>query len=242
MPVAGIQQQPRRSSAVDDVVESVRSMIGSGALKVGDPLPTERDLAQQLGVSRNTVREAIKRLQAYGVIETRQKRGASIVDNCLEAMANILSFRFGHDRATFCDVQTFRRLIETGLAADIAANATPDDIADLRRINAALAGDGDPLALARADLSFHLRLLRIARNETALSVYDVLSGMIVQIMTLGKESGGGPMAMADHEGIVAALEAADEARLRRCIDAHMEQGLRYLDRAATATAEPGVKP
>ena len=238
MPIAGIQEPPKRTSAVDEVVETVRSLIGSGALKVGDPLPTERDLAQQLGVSRNTVREAIKRLQAYGVIETRQKRGASIVDNCLEAMANILSFRFGHDRATFLDIQTFRRLIETGLAADIAAHVEPADIDDLRRINAALAGDDDPLALARADLSFHLRLLRIAGNETALRVYDVLSGVIVQIMTLGKEAGGGPVAMDGHEGIVAALEAGDEALLRRRIDAHMQQGLRYLDR----TADPEVTP
>ena len=232
MPGEGLQDVPRRASAVDEVVDAFRSMIGSGTLRIGDALPTERDLAQQFGVSRNTVREAIKRLEAYGVIETRQKRGASIVDNCLDAMGNILSFRFGYDRATFTDIQTFRRLIETGLAGDIAARATAADIDALRAINADLALNRDPLTLARTDLAFHMHLLGIAGNQMALQVYDVLAGVIVQIMTLGKETDGSRLAMDSHADIIEALAARDEALLRTRIDAHMEQGLRFLDRGA----------
>lgn len=232
MPIDAFQQPPKRSTAVDSVVETFRSMIGAGSLRIGDELPTERDLARQLGVSRNTVREAIKRLEAYGVIQTRQKRGASIVDNCLDAMANILSFRFGNDIDTFRDIQTFRSLIETGLAEDIAARATPTDIADLRRINGDLATRPAAADRAAADLAFHVRLLTIAGNQTALRIYDVLSGVIVQIMTLGKEMRGTRLTMASHDEILDALETGDRQLLRTRIQDHMAIGLQFLSQAS----------
>lgn len=235
MPIDAFQQPPKRATAVDSVVDTFRSMIGAGSLRIGDELPTERDLARQLGVSRNTVREAIKRLEAYGVIETRQKRGASIVDNCLDAMANILSFRFGNDAGTFRDIQTFRSLIETGLAADIAERATPTDIADLRRINGELVTRQTAADRAAADLAFHVRLLTIAGNQTALRIYDVLSGVIVQIMTLGKEMRGTRLTMASHDEILAALESGDQALLQTRIQDHMAIGLQFLSEASPNT-------
>ena len=239
MPIDGFQQPPKRATAVDTVVDTFRSMIGAGSLRIGDELPTERDLARQLGVSRNTVREAIKRLEAYGVIETRQKRGASIVDNCLDAMANILSFRFGNDIRTFRDIQTFRSLIETGLAADIADRATADDIADLRRINGTLLTRQTARDRASVDLAFHVRLLTIAGNQTALRIYDVLSGVIVQIMTLGKEMRGTRLTMTSHEEILAALEAGDQALLQERIREHMAIGLQFLSEVGP---EDGATP
>ena len=238
MPIDGFQQPPKRTSAVDGVVDTFRSMIGAGSLRIGDELPTERDLARQLGVSRNTVREAIKRLEAYGVIETRQKRGASIVDNCLDAMANILSFRFGNDIGTFRDIQTFRSLIETGLAADIAERATAADIADLRRINGELMARQTAADRAAVDLAFHVRLLTIAGNQTALRIYDVLSGVIVQIMALGKELRGTRLTMSSHDEILAALEDGDQALLQTRIRDHMAIGLQFLSNASPAAASP----
>ena len=119
-----IRRGRRPASAVDTIVENFRSMIESGALRVGDDLPTERDMAEQLGVSRNTFREAIKRLEAYGIVETRQKQGARIVNKSVDAMISILSFRLGADERTFLDVQHFRGILETGLVTDIVVNSS----------------------------------------------------------------------------------------------------------------------
>jgi GntR family transcriptional repressor for pyruvate dehydrogenase complex len=230
-----------RVSAVDAIVENFRAMIESGALQVGDDLPTERDMAERLGVSRNTFREAIKRLEAYGIVETRQKQGARIVNHSVDAMISILSFRLGADEGTFRDVQHFRGILETGLIPDIIARVTAADVEALTEINERLATPRAVVTLAEIDLAFHERLLSIAGNDTALKVYDVLSGVILQIMTLGKAQTGSELALASHRGIIAALAARDETALRERLSDHMGLGLRYLanqKRGAEAEATP----
>ena len=215
-------------SAVDGIVDSFRTMIETGQLKVGDDLPAERDLAEQLGVGRNTVREAIRRLEAYGIVETKNKRGARVVNKSVEAMINILSFKFENDFATFHDVQHFRKIVEAGLADDVVANARPADIAAFRKLNGRLSTAKNAEAMSELDLLFHQEFVRMSRNQTAAKMYDVLSGTMLQIMLLGKSRDGGERAMVDHERIVAALEAGDTEALRQRISDHLAIGAQYL--------------
>jgi len=229
-----LRKPKRRVSAVDAIVENFREMLESGALRVGDDLPTERDMAEQLGVSRNTFREAIKRLEAYGIVETRQKQGARIVNNSVDAMISILSFRLGSDEKTFLDVQHFRGILETGLIPDIVSRVGADDIAALTEINERLTTTKAVVTLAEIDLAFHQRLLSIAGNDTALKTYDMLSGVILQIMALGKAQTGSELALQSHKAIIAALAERDEAALRARIGEHMGLGLRYLANQAAA--------
>jgi DNA-binding FadR family transcriptional regulator len=223
-----LRKPKRRVSAVDAIVENFREMLESGALRVGDDLPTERDMAEQLGVSRNTFREAIKRLEAYGIVETRQKQGARIVNNSVDAMISILSFRLGSDEKTYLDVQHFRGILETGLIPDIVRRVSDEDVAALNEINERLTTTRAVVTLAEIDLAFHQRLLSIAGNETALKVYDMLSGVTLQIMTLGKAQNGSELALQSHRAIIAALGQRDETALRRELSDHMGLGLRYL--------------
>jgi DNA-binding FadR family transcriptional regulator len=232
-----VRKARKRVSAVDAIVDNFRTMIESGALRVGDDLPTERDMAEQLGVSRNTFREAIKRLEAYGVVETRQKQGARIANNSVDAMISILSFRLGASTQTFQDVQHFRGVLETGLVPDIVARCTEEDVEALTEINERLAAPRAVTTLAEIDLSFHKRLLAIAGNDTALKIYDVLSGVILQIMTLGKAQSGSALALATHRTIIAALAAGAEAELRQTLSDHMGLGLQYLAAHDSADAE-----
>jgi DNA-binding FadR family transcriptional regulator len=233
-PFTVVRQPRKRTSAVDAIVGNVRAMIESGELKVGDGLPPERDLAGQLGVSRNTVREAIKRLEAYGVVATKQKDGARIVNQSLDAMVQILSFRLDNDERTFRDVQRFRGLLETGVVADIIERVTDADLAELDAINRRLGVGSNILALAEVDLQFHVRFLSIARNDTILKVHDVLSGVILQLMTLGKATSGSALAMQDHAGIIDALARRDETLARTRITEHLKTGARYLATAKAA--------
>lgn len=223
-----IKRNKRPVSAVDSIVENFRSMIETGALRVGDDLPTERDMAEQLGVSRNTFREAIKRLEAYGIVETRQKQGARIVNNSIEAMVSILSFRLDSDEKTFRDVQQFRAILERGLMPEVIANLQSADIDELTAINERLKNTSAVVTLAEIDLAFHKRLLGIAGNDTALKVYNVLSGVILQIMTLGKAQNGSELAYNSHKAIIAAVAAKDPKALDDCLGEHMGLGLRYL--------------
>ena len=74
-------KKPERISATTQVVDAVRLAIQKGELKVGDKLPRESDMAEELGVGRSSLREGIKILNAYGIVESRQGEGTYIVDN-----------------------------------------------------------------------------------------------------------------------------------------------------------------
>ena len=222
---------------MDAVVESIRALIEAQTLKIGDGLPTERDLASQLGVSRNTVREAIKRLEAFGVIETKQKKGARIVDKSIDAIVKIMSFRLQSDPKVFHDVQRFRAVIESEFVPDIIQRATKPKIRELREINDRLRTTFDLHTLARIDLDFHLKFLALAGNETAIKVYDMLSSVILQIMTLGKAQNGVELAATSHSAMVDALEQRDEAALKLRIASHMAVGARFLSAMPPTGAE-----
>jgi GntR family transcriptional regulator, transcriptional repressor for pyruvate dehydrogenase complex len=232
--------KPNAPSAVDGIVERFRSMIETGQLRVGDDLPAERDLAEQLGVGRNTVREAIRRLEAYGIVETKQKRGARVVDKSVDAMINILSFRFENDIGTFRDIQRFREIVETGLAADVVERASLAEIAAFRKLNGRFASTRNADALSELDLQFHQLFIKAARNQTASKIYDVLSGPILQIMRLGKSRDGGETAMVGHEAILTALEARDVAGLKQAISRHLGDGARYLREKAEERGAPSL--
>ena len=112
-------------SAVDHVLAELRAMIADGGLKVGDRLPTERELCERFSASRNTVREAMRMLKAFGVVEVRPKVGATIVDQRMNRAFDLFSFNVTEiSRQTFDDIQGFRELIETGAVMQIFDAAT----------------------------------------------------------------------------------------------------------------------
>lgn len=223
-----------RTNTVSAVIEVIRSKIRSGELAQGDTLPPERELADTLGVSRTTLREALRVLKAYGVIETRQKVGATVVNRGLAAALEIQSFGARHDRASFLDIQQFRRLVEVGSMAATAARIGRDDIDELRRRLASMSRELPPEQLARMDFAFHRRMLEIAGNHTVLQVYDVLEQPIVEIMTIGKTSRDDAITDRSHLALLDALEAGDRQTAQRLMSEHLDIGLRYL------TAEAGA--
>src|SRR3546814_15580765 len=87
-----------RTSTVEALIDAIREKIQSGELVVGDALPSERELSESFNVSRTTLREALRVLEAYGVIETRQKAGATVVNRGLAAALRLQSFHTRIDR------------------------------------------------------------------------------------------------------------------------------------------------
>src|SRR5690606_19667292 len=102
-------------SAVETVVDGIRTLIDDRNLGVGDALPSERELTEMFSSSRNTVREAMRILKAYGLVDVRPKVGAVIIDRRMDAVFDLYSFNsLDLSRQTFLDTQGFRRLIEVG--------------------------------------------------------------------------------------------------------------------------------
>jgi DNA-binding FadR family transcriptional regulator len=121
--------------------------------------------------------------------------------------------------------------------SEVIAKVESDDLEDLTAINERLKNTSAVVTLAEIDLTFHKRLLAVAGNDTALKVYEVLSGVILQIMTLGKAQNGSELAYGSHKAIIAALAARNADELDARLAEHMELGQRYL-----ANRSGGVRP
>jgi DNA-binding FadR family transcriptional regulator len=229
---------PVQGSAVDAVVRQIRRLIASEGLKVGDNLPTERELCSQFSASRNTVREAMRILKAYGMVEVRPKIGATITDNRMERAFDLFAFNTMEvSRKTFADVQAFRDLIEVGAADQILERAVDNDIDDLHRINVRLAEIHDLREASEVDYAFHTRLVAILENAAILDVYRVMRPVILRIMQKGKTRRTFKTeTFSEHEGVIDALAARDRLAFQYRLRSHLMMGFKHFNEEMEASA------
>jgi DNA-binding FadR family transcriptional regulator len=224
------QQKPQReASAVDLLVQSIKRYIQEQNLVAGNSLPTERELGEKFNVARNTVREAIRILKAYGVIEVRPKVGAIIVNRHMDAALNLFSFQLNISKETFQDIQGFRRLIEVGSVDKIFANLKPKDIENLSLINDKILKAKSVNEAAQIDFEFHATLLEIANNETVLNVYNTMKSVIVRLMETGKNVDGLEATFEVHLRVINALRTRDRLAFQFYMSGHLDQGLTYIE-------------
>jgi DNA-binding FadR family transcriptional regulator len=215
------------NSAVETLVDHIRALIDEKNLGVGDALPSERELTEMFSSSRNTVREAMRILKAYGLVDVRPKVGAIIIDRRMDAVFDLYSFNsLELSRQTFLDTQGFRRLIEVGGIDVLLDKTTPTDIAELRAINDTMQEQSNHVGAAQEDFRFHLRLVTIMGNRQITEVYRVMKPIILKIMENGvsraKFDGTNYM---QHAGIVDALETGDRLAFQYRVAEHLDMGL-----------------
>lgn len=223
-------------SAVDDVVARIRDLIAERALTVGDTLPTEKELCEICGASRNTVREAMRILKAYGVVDVRPKVGATIIDNRMSSAFEIFSFNVtAVSRQTFRDIQGFRFLIEVSPVDQLFDRVTEGDISDLRNANAAMR-DAKPFAQAcEMDFAFHTRLVSIHGNAAILDVYRLMKPVILRIIERGKSIRTfETQTFREHEAVIDALEARDRLAFQYLLRTHLNAGYAHFEASEEA--------
>lgn len=219
---------PDTGSAVDIVVRQLRTLISEEGLKVGDSLPTERELCARFDASRNTVREAMRILKAYGLVEVRPKIGATITDNRMARAFELFSFNTMEvSRKSFTDVQAFRDLIEVRSADRIFEELQDKDLTELREINANLADIRDIQEASEVDYGFHVRLISILGNNAILDVYSVMKPIILRIMQKGKTRRTFMTETYDeHEGVIDAMAARDRLAFEYRLRNHLMVGFK----------------
>ncbi len=161
----------------DEAIEKVKSMIMSGELKPGDRLPREADLAERLGLSRNSLREAVKALSLIHVLDVRQGDGTYVTsldpDLLLDTMSFVIDFHRDDTVLQFLEV---RRILEPAATAMAAVTMTAEEIDGLRDVLARLGPEPDVEALVANDLEFHRRIAAGSGNPVLCSLIDGLSG------------------------------------------------------------------
>lgn len=220
---------PDSSSAVDLVLEGVRALIRVRGMAVGDPLPGEVELASTFGVSRNTVREAIRILRTYGVVESRPKIGTIIADRRDAALMEVFSFAIDLSAETFGDIQGYRRLVEGGLFDLVRDRLEPGVLDRMASLNQDMVEASDPLDAADLDYRFHAELVNAAGNRTLSATYQTLKPVIRSVMEIGKAYRSGvERAAAEHAEILEALGCRNGLAFAFHMDRHLRAGLVFM--------------
>lgn len=216
----------RTSRLYEQILQQIEDAILKGTLKPGDQLPAERELAQQFGVSRTAVREAVKALREKGLVEAYSGRGTFVTDGTSQAVRQSLDLmmKIGQPGGT-THLAEVRAILEPEIAALAAVRAEEEDIATMREAVAVMDRSGlDGDAFIEADLDFHLSLAEAAANPLILSLIDSIVGLLrEQRMRVFKVDGGPERGQLHHKRILEAVERRDSEKAREAMRAHLQQ-------------------
>jgi GntR family transcriptional repressor for pyruvate dehydrogenase complex len=216
----------RSSRLYEQIVQQVEESIRKGAMKPGDQLPPERELAQQFGVSRTAVREAVKALREKGHVEAYPGRGTFITDGTSHAIKQSLDrlIRIGQPEGSGFLAEV-REILEPEIASLAAVRADAQDIAAMREpISVMDAARKDSDTFIEADLDFHLALAEAAANPLILSLIDSIVGLLREQRTrIFLVEGGPERGQYHHKRILEAIEHHDPVGAREAMKAHLRQ-------------------
>ncbi len=216
----------RSSRLYEQIVQQVEESIHKGAMKPGNQLPPERELAQQFGVSRTAVREAVKALREKGLVEAYPGRGTFITDGTSYSMRQSLDRMLKVGQAEGSGfLAEVREILEPEIAAMAATRADAEDLTSMReQVGIMDQARKDPDAFIEADLDFHLALAEAAANPIILSLIDSIVGLLrEQRIGIFQVEGGPERGQYHHKKIMEAIEHRDSAGARDAMKAHLRQ-------------------
>lgn len=196
------------------ILDQIKDNIIHKELKAGDRLPPERQWAEQLGVSRATVREAIRSLEMFGLVRCRQGEGNFVSNNLSTALTQPLSIMYWLNDGKVNDIHVFRQALEIEAAKQAACHATSEDITKLWHIHNKLIEERDTQIAAKLDKTFHHKLAQISGNclisDTLYSADGLMDIVIKETRSaiLEKEQDADVINF-QHERIIQAIEEKD---------------------------------
>ncbi|TVM35053.1 FadR/GntR family transcriptional regulator [Oceanidesulfovibrio marinus] len=207
-----------------EVARRIRVMLASGELAPGDRLPAERRLAEAFGVSRNSVREAIRVLTNQGLIISKVGSGTYVADVQGEEFAAALAGVVALERKRLSDIFQVRLFLEPQIAALAAQNRTEEELAELETLlesqRQAIAATGDGHA---EDQAFHARLAAMTDNAVVERLAATISDIVGESRAEGLQSRERQSAsVLAHEHILKALHEGDAEAAEKAMRDHLE--------------------
>lgn len=214
-----------RTTLTASAFEQLISYVVNGDWKAGDRIPPERELCQQLGIARTSLREALKAMELIGMLESRVGDGTFVCARS-EFLSRPLLWAFtGTDRAELKDIMEAREFVERDLAGLAATRATA---AELEVMAASLRKMKDNIAkgesILEADMAFHLAIADGAHNQVLKNAVQLLRNLIRQWILLKLLIPDVPIkVLKQHEKIFKAIQAKDAAGARKAMWNHLEE-------------------
>jgi DNA-binding FadR family transcriptional regulator len=217
------------------IVEQIRLLMRQGQLKPGDRLPPERDLCERFGVSRVTVREALRMLESSGLVEIRVgARGGAFVtapssNRVGEGLTDLLTLSV----ISAADVTEVRMILEVGIVPLVCERATDEDLSDLQKIC-----ERSEEALRNSDytmdmsLEFHARVAEATHNPAVTMLVESFRGPILMSLQEAKNAAPemGNLGTREHERFIEAVRRRDSDAASRIMGEHLSRTAHRLGR------------
>lgn len=218
----------------EEIADRIRQLILARTLPPGQPLPAERELAHRFGVSRGSVRDALRTLETLGLLEMRHGQGTFprelSVDRLVTPLVSVLTYR----RDLQTELMDVRRMFEPAVARVAATRVTDEDVAALQRV---IEAQRRKLAAGQSaiveDTAFHAALAQATHNLVAVRLMETLNDLLMESRKLTLQRRGRPQrSLQGHEAIVKALRRRDPDAAERAMHDHIDQIAELLQSAS----------
>ena len=213
----------RRNKVYEEVAKQIERLILK-KLKPGDKLPSERELAEMLQVSRSSIRDAIRGLELRGVVEPRQGAGTIVREASADSVVNPFANALKRRREMVSELLDFRKMLEPPLAARAATHASADEIAEmeeiLQRQEAKLSRGENTID---EDAEFHYSVALASGNSVVLKVLDIVMDLLRDSRERSLQVEGRPRkSLIGHQRILAAIKRQDAESAKAAMRRHIE--------------------
>lgn len=207
-------------SISDNIMEEMKREILSGKYKPGEKLPSESKLCEATGASRISVRAAIHKLAAVGLVETIKGSGTYVKKssdaNRFDALASMLMF----EKPDRMHMFEFRKILEVESVALAAMRANVQQVNKMYEVSNAMMKAETPAMMAKQDMAFHYAIAEATGNPIIIKVFEILMQTYLAIMTENTMIMGNSGALY-HKQIAAAIESRDVAKARQLMEEHI---------------------
>lgn len=225
-----------RTSLSDSIVEQLTSLIARGIWKPGGRMPSEKQLCEQFGVGRTSVREALKSLAVVGLIESHAGDGHFVATDPGRYVDKALQLGLLPDAHKISELIETRLMLESQTAMLAAERAERGDLEEIAgSLQAMEAGRGDYAVYLEADLRFHLAVARASQNSILLSLLGSirthLQSWVQQALTQGSQARA-EASIAEHHKILQAITRRRPLAARRAMEKHILSSSEVLRKRA----------
>jgi len=213
----------RRDKVYEGVAKQIERLILK-KLQPGDKLPSERDLAESLGVSRSSIRDAIRSLELMGMVEPRQGAGTIVRQISSDSLVSPLADARKRKEELVGELLDFRKMLEPPLAARAATHASTGEIAEMHEIlerQEKKLGNGE--STIAEDTEFHYAIALASGNSVVRKVLDTLMDLLRDSRERSLQVDGRPQkSLAGHRRILAAIDRHDADSAKVAMRRHIE--------------------
>jgi GntR family transcriptional repressor for pyruvate dehydrogenase complex len=209
----------------DQVIEQIKNKIKNGEIKKGDRLPSEREMSESLGVSRASIREALRALEVIGLVESRQGAGNYIKTNFGNSLFEPLSVMFMLQESSIEEMYDLRETLELQCSRLSAKNIENNELELLTAILDRMYMAKNEEESLELDVKFHYLIAKTSRNILLINVLEVISQLMdefikksrMQILHKGNTREN---LLEIHENLVRALKCRDESKAYKAMEEH----------------------